>query len=288
MSQSQNSQSQNSQSQNSHPQTLSPTLAALQGLIDVVARLRSPDGGCPWDLAQTPETLTPYVIEEAYEVVDAIRSGDVDAIAEELGDLLLQVVLQAQIAGESQQFSLEDVANRITEKLIRRHPHVFAEVEVETVEEVHENWEKIKAAEKGENPETQPLSSKLSRYARQLPPLQGAMKISKKAASARFEWDNIEGVWEKFHEELVEFEHALLHEEKANQEAELGDVLFTLVNLARWYELDPEAALHGTNHRFIRRFSLLEQACDRPLSDYTIEEFEALWQQVKAKLAKQS
>ncbi|MCG5057271.1 MAG: nucleoside triphosphate pyrophosphohydrolase [Limnoraphis sp. WC205] len=277
-----------SESHNSHPQGLSPTLAALQGLIDVVAQLRSPEGGCPWDLAQTPQTLTPYVIEEAYEVVDAIRSGDVEAIAEELGDLLLQVVLQAQIASESQQFSLEDVANRITEKMIRRHPHVFAEVEVETIEEVHENWEQIKAAEKGENLETQPLSSKLSRYARQLPPLMAGMKISQKAASVGFEWENIQGVWEKFHEELAEFEHALLHEEKANQEAELGDVLFTLINLARWYELDPEAALQGTNHRFIQRFSRLEQACDRPLSEYTLEEFEALWQKIKAQLAQSS
>ncbi|MFY7806385.1 MAG: nucleoside triphosphate pyrophosphohydrolase [Limnoraphis robusta] len=277
-----------SESHNSHPQGLSPTLAALQGLIDVVAQLRSPEGGCPWDLAQTPQTLTPYVIEEAYEVVDAIRSGDVEAIAEELGDLLLQVVLQAQIASESQQFSLEDVANRITEKMIRRHPHVFAEVEVETIEEVHENWEQIKAAEKGENPEMQPLSSKLSRYARQLPPLMAGMKISQKAASVGFEWENIQGVWEKFHEELAEFEHALLHEEKANQEAELGDVLFTLINLARWYELDPEAALQGTNHRFIQRFSRLEQACDRPLSEYTLEEFEALWQKIKAQLAQSS
>lgn len=274
--------------QHSDPQALSPTLAALQGLIDVVAQLRSPDGGCPWDLAQTPQTLTPYVIEEAYEVVNAIRSGDVEAIAEELGDLLLQVVLQAQIASESQQFSLEDVAKRITEKLIRRHPHVFAEVEVNSVEEVHQNWEQIKAAEKGETLATQPLSSKLSRYARQLPPLMAAMKISQKAASVGFEWDNIEGVWEKYHEELGEFEQALLHEEKANQQAELGDILFTLVNLARWYELDPEAALQGTNHRFIQRFSLLEKACDRPLSEYTLEEFEAIWQSVKAQLAQSS
>ncbi len=112
-----------------------------------------------------------------------------------------------------------------------------------------------------------------------------AMKISQKAAKVGFEWDNIEGVWEKFHEELAEFEHALLHEEKANQQAELGDVLFTVVNLARWYELDPEAALHGTNHRFIQRFSKLEEFCDRPLSDYTLEELEALWQTAKVLLA---
>jgi XTP/dITP diphosphohydrolase len=125
-------------------------LEALQQLIDVVAQLRSPDGGCPWDLAQTPQSLTPYVIEEAYEVVDAIRSGDKNAIAEELGDLLLQVVLQAQIASEQGQFTLTEVAQGITQKLIRRHPHVFGDVEVQGVEEVHQNWEQIKAAEKGE------------------------------------------------------------------------------------------------------------------------------------------
>lgn len=266
--------------------SVTPTLAALQALIDVVAKLRSPEGGCPWDLAQTPQTLIPYVIEEAYEVVDAIRSGEKEAIAEELGDLLLQVVLQAQIFQESQQFSLEDIANRITEKLVRRHPHVFGDVEVNSVEQVRQNWEQIKAVEKGENPETQSLSSKLSRYARQLPPLQAGMKISKKAAAVGFEWDNVEGVWDKFHEELAEFEEALLDEDKAHQQAELGDLLFTLVNLARWYDLDPEAALHGTNHRFIQRFSKLEEFCDRPLSDYSLEELEAFWQTAKVLLAK--
>jgi XTP/dITP diphosphohydrolase len=131
------------------PSTQASALEALQQLIDVVAQLRSPSGGCPWDLAQTPQTLTPYVIEEAYEVVDAIRSGDKNAIAEELGDLLLQVVLQAQIASEQNQFSLTEVAQGITQKLIRRHPHVFGDVEVRDAEEVHQNWEQIKAAEKG-------------------------------------------------------------------------------------------------------------------------------------------
>ncbi|MGL4503536.1 MAG: nucleoside triphosphate pyrophosphohydrolase, partial [Planktothrix sp.] len=171
--------------------TLNPTLISLQNLIDVVAKLRSPEGGCPWDLEQTPETLVPYIIEEAYEVVDAIRSGDKNAIADELGDLLLQVILQAQIAGESNQFSLEEIANNITEKLIRRHPHVFGEVEVNSVEEVRQNWEEIKSNEQGETPETKSFSSKLSRYARQLPPLIAGMKISKKAADIGFEWDNI-------------------------------------------------------------------------------------------------
>lgn len=268
------------------PASPSSALEALNQLIEVVAQLRSPNGGCPWDLAQTPQTLTPYVIEEAYEVVDAIRSGEQQAIAEELGDLLLQVVLQAQIASESGQFSLTEVAQSITQKLIRRHPHVFGDVEVRDAEEVHQNWEQIKSAEKGETPqEAQQLSRKLSRYARTLPPLMAGMKISQKAASAGFEWDNVEGVWEKFHEELAEFQQALQQEDKAHQQAELGDLLFTVINLARWYDLDPSEALQGTNQRFIERLKKMEAVADRPLSDYSLDELEKLWQQAKAQLA---
>ena len=267
------------------PTQYQSALAAIQNLIEVVAQLRSPEGGCPWDLQQTPESLTPYVIEEAYEVVNAIKSGDQKAIAEELGDLLLQVILQAQIASEENQFSLTEVAQGITDKLIRRHPHVFANVEVEGVEDVRRNWEQIKAAEKGENPQlTQLLSHKLSRYARSLPPLMGSMKMSKKAAAAGFEWENIEGVWEKFEEELAEFKDALKTDDQGHQEAELGDVLFTLVNIARWYELDPSDALSGTNQRFIKRLSKMEAFAERPLTDYTLDELEALWQQAKKQL----
>lgn len=264
------------------------TLAALQELIDIVAKLRSPDGGCPWDLAQTPQTLTPYVIEEAYEVVDAINSGDRDAIAEELGDLLLQVVLQSQIAGEYEQFSLKEVAEGISQKLIRRHPHVFGDVSVQSVDEVRQNWEEIKAAEKGEpSPESQTLSRKLAGYTRKLPPLMATMKISQKAAAAGFEWENIDGVWDKFNEELTEFKQALEQETPERQQAELGDLLFSLVQLARWYNLDAEAALQGTNQRFVQRLQKMEAFADRPLSDYTLEELETLWQQAKAQLARE-
>jgi XTP/dITP diphosphohydrolase len=263
-------------------------LAALQQLIEVVAQLRSPVGGCPWDLAQTPQTLIPYVIEEAYEVVDAIRSGDKDAIAEELGDLLLQVVLQAQVASDRGEFTLTEVAQGITQKLIRRHPHVFGDVEVQNAEEVHQNWEQIKAAEKGETPqEAQLLSRKLSRYARTLPPLMAGMKISQKAAAAGFEWDNVEGVWAKFQEELAEFQEAIQEEDKAHQQAELGDLLFTLINIARWYDLDPTDALQGTNQRFIERLKKMEAVVNRPLSDCTPNELDNLWQQAKAQLAAQ-
>lgn len=264
------------------------TLVAIQELIEVVAKLRSPDGGCPWDLAQTPESLTPYVIEEAYEVVDAIKNGDKEAIAEELGDLLLQVVLQAQIASESGQFSLKEISQGISQKLIRRHPHVFGDVSVQSVDEVRQNWEQIKAAEKGESsPETQKLSTKLSRYGRTLPPLTAAMKISQKAAAVGFEWENIDGVWDKFHEELAEFQQAVAQETPARQQAELGDILFALIQLARWHHLDPSAALQGTNQRFVQRLEKMEAVVDRPLSDYSLDELEKLWQQAKIKLAQQ-
>jgi XTP/dITP diphosphohydrolase len=266
------------------PDRVSPTytaiLDALNHLIEVVARLRHPVGGCPWDLAQTPETLIPYVIEEAYEVVAALKSGDKTAITEELGDLLLQVVLQAQIASDEGHFSLEEVARGIAEKLIRRHPHVFGEVSVDNLEQVHQNWEKIKAAEKNDPT----VSGQLSRYARTFPPLIAATKISKKTAKVGFEWDDIGGVWAKFNEELAEFTEALRSQDKDHQQAELGDILFTLVNIARWYDLDPTLALHETNLRFIQRFSLVESFAEKPLSDYTLDELEVFWQQAKAKL----
>lgn len=262
---------------------LSPALSALRELIEVVAQLRSPQGGCPWDLAQTARTLIPYVIEEAYEVADAIQQGDSAAIAEELGDLLLQVVLQAQIASEQDQFSLAAVAKGISEKLIRRHPHVFGDVEVSSIEEVHQNWEQIKAAEKPEN-QSHPLSYQLRRYARGLPPLMAGLKISHKAAAAGLEWEDITGVWSKFYEELAEFQESLLQTDPEHQRAELGDLLFTLINLARWSNLDPAEALRETNDRFIQRIQTMEAFIDQPLSAYTLEELEAHWQQAKIQL----
>jgi XTP/dITP diphosphohydrolase len=265
-----------------------PQAIALQKLTNVVAQLRDPEGGCPWDLAQTPETLIPYIIEEAYETVDAIRQGDPDAIADELGDLLLQVVLQSQLANESQQFSLTNVAEGIAAKLIRRHPHVFGDVQVSSVEEVHTNWEKIKAAEKGESEAiAEVLSHKLQRYARRLPPLMAGLKLSEKAAAAGFEWPDMNGVWAKFYEELSEFQEALLNGDLVEQEAELGDLIFTLVNIARWCQIDPTAALHQTNLKLIERIRLIESKAEKPLSEYALEELEQLWQAAKQQLKAQ-
>ncbi|MEM9770824.1 MAG: nucleoside triphosphate pyrophosphohydrolase [Cyanobacteria bacterium P01_D01_bin.73] len=260
-------------------------LAAMERLIEVVAQLRSPDDGCPWDLAQTPESLTPYIIEEAYETVDAIKGGDRSAIAEELGDLLLQVVLQAQIAREAGDFDMTAIANGIADKLIRRHPHIFSDGDATTTDEVRQKWEEIKAQEKGETlEESQRLSRKLDRYARSLPPLTGSMKISKKAASAGFEWDSMDGVWEKFHEEVDELKEAIAQSDLEHQESELGDVLFSLIQVARWQKLDPAQALTKTNHKFVKRLRLMEALSDRPLQEHTLAELDDLWNRAKARL----
>ena len=264
-------------------------LMALQHLLDVVAKLRSPDGGCPWDLAQTHASLIPYVIEEAYEVVDAIQGGDSKAIAEELGDLLLQVVLHSQIGKEANTFAIAEVAEGIAQKLIRRHPHVFGDLQTDDIQEIHQNWERIKAEEKGENlAQTQKLSYKLKRYARSLPPLMAGLKISQKAAEQGFEWENADGVWAKFHEELEELHQAIEHESKENQQAELGDLLFTLINVARWYDLDPSEALQSTNRKFIQRLekieSFLGNQSDRPINSLTPEELDRFWKLAKEKL----
>ena len=266
-----------------------PSLRSLQHLLDVVAKLRSPDGGCPWDLAQTHESLIPYVIEEAYEVVDAIQGGDSKAIAEELGDLLLQVVLHSQIGKEANTFAIAEVAEGIAQKLIRRHPHVFGDLQTDDIQEIHQNWERIKAEEKGEDlAQTQKLSYKLKRYARSLPPLMAGLKISQKAAEQGFEWENADGVWAKFHEELEELHHAIEHESKENQQAELGDLLFTLINVARWYDLDPSEALQSTNRKFIQRLEKIESfignQSDRPISSLTPEELDRFWKLAKEKL----
>jgi XTP/dITP diphosphohydrolase len=261
---------------------------ALSELIDVVAQLRNPEGGCPWDLEQTHTSLVPYVLEEAHEVADAIRHGDDAHLKEELGDLLLQVVLHARIAQEEERFDLAQIAAGISEKLVRRHPHVFAGAEAADSAAVKASWEAIKAAEKAADqtdaPSASPLSDRLAGKVRGQSALAGAMTISKKAAAAGFEWDDMAGVWEKVHEELDELKQAVASGNKAHAQEELGDVLFTLVNVARWCGIDPEAGLAGTNHRFLDRFSRVEAALGGDLQGRTIRELESLWQQAKAEI----
>ncbi len=280
-----------------------PALAALAELVEVVARLRDPEGGCPWDREQTHASLVPYVLEEAHEVADAIRHGDDRHLAEELGDLLLQVVLHAQIASEDGRFDLAAITRGISAKLIRRHPHVFAGAPAADSASAQASWDAIKAAEQQERQAKQgtatdganttprsasPLSDHLAGKVRGQSALAGAMTISRKAASAGFEWDDMTGVWQKVHEELEELKEAVVEAlssgEHSHAQEELGDVLFTLVNVARWCGLDPEAGLAGTNRRFLDRFSRVEAALGGNLQGRSIGDLEALWQQAKAQI----
>ena len=267
-------------------------LEALAELIAVVDRLRDPEGGCPWDLEQTHASLAPYVLEEAHEVADAIRHGDDDHLAEELGDLLLQVVLHARIAAEEGRFNLARIARAISSKLIGRHPHVFAGAAAADSAAVKASWEAIKAREEleraagseadGAAPTSSPLSARLARRVRGQPALAGAMTISRKAAAAGFEWDTLAGVWQKVEEELGELRQAVASGDAAHAQEELGDVLFTLVNVARWCGLDPEAGLAGTNRRFLDRFTRVEAALGGDLEGRSLAELEDLWRQAKA------
>ncbi len=264
----------------------------ISRLVALVAQLRSPTG-CPWDRAQTPESLAPYILEEAYETVAAIRSGDPSAIADELGDLLLQVVLQSQIFAERNLFNLEDVAARIADKLIRRHPHVFGEAVIADLPQLQRTWEDLKQAEQPH----QTLGQKLLQDAQSLPPLMAALKISRKVVGAGFEWPDVEGIWAKIREEEAELRQELERDspDPARQAAELGDLLFALVNLGRWYGLDAAQALMETNLRFARRFLRMEELArkqaelfpsepanrENHLKGLSLQELESLWQQAK-------
>ena len=264
----------------------------LRRLENLVARLRDPAEGCPWDLEQTHQSLTPYVLEEAHEVADAIRHGDDQHLKEELGDLLLQVVLHARIAEEDNRFDLNAVAAGINEKLIRRHPHVFADAEARDSAAVRISWEAIKAQEragaKAAAVSASPLSDQLASKVRGQPAVSAAMTISRKAAKAGFEWEDIAGVWSKVNEELEELKDAISSGDKAHAQEELGDVLFTLVNVARWCEISPEEGLAGTNQRFLDRFSRVEAALDSDLQGQSIEKLEGLWQQAKRAIRSES
>lgn len=256
----------------------STVLAGFTKLLSVVQQLRDPEHGCPWDLKQTHQTLRPYMLEEAYEAVSAIDSGDLLHIKEELGDVLLQIALHAQLASEKGQFTADDVADAIAEKLIRRHPHVFGDVKVDSAEEVTANWEKIKAAEKGERPK-----SVMADIPQGLPALSRALKVSKRAVGEGFEWPDFESLWNCVMSEYAEFRHEV--DTKApfeKLEDELGDILFASVNLARFNGIDPEIALNKATNKFIRRYQTMEKITDKPLNEQSFEALDALWNQAKA------
>jgi tetrapyrrole methylase family protein/MazG family protein len=255
--------------------------SAWSELCDLVRRLRGPDG-CPWDRAQTHRSLRRYALEEAREVVAAIDAGSMDALAEELGDLLLQVVLHAVIAEEEGAFGPDDVVAGLAAKLVRRHPHVFGDARAETPEEVARHWAAIKAAERGADAGERPF---LEAVSSELPALAEAHELGRRAAQVGFDWRDPEAAWPKVAEESAEFVAAWRRGDLAQAEEEIGDLLFAVVNTARLLGLDAETALQRTNAKFRRRFAAIEaaaRAAGRDLAALGLEEMEAAWQAAKA------
>lgn len=254
--------------------------AQFQRLVDIMARLRDPQTGCPWDREQTPQTLKKYVIEESYEVVEAIDAGSPAKLREELGDLLLQVVFLAQLAAEDGQFTVEDVARGISDKLVRRHPHVFGDVAVTGTDQVLVNWEQIKRGEPGYEDRT----SILDGIPAGLPALMRALEVSKRVVRVGFEWPGVSEVLDKLEEEIAELRVEIAAGDTARASDELGDTLFTVVNVARQLKVDPEDALRRMTHRFAARFRHIEAfaaASGRSMQDLTLSEMEELWQAAK-------
>ncbi|MBI3656938.1 MAG: nucleoside triphosphate pyrophosphohydrolase [Acidobacteria bacterium] len=253
--------------------------ADIKKLVELVARLRGPHG-CPWDKEQTRETLKPMLVEEAYEVLDALDDGDPQPLKEELGDLLFQVVFHSQIAAERGEFTLADVIDRIYEKMVRRHPHVFGEADYKTAADVLRNWEDIKAAEKG----SARKASLLDGSPKFLPPLNEAYQLTAKAARVGFDWSHIEEVFDKLQEEIGEARTAIQSNDSGKIRDEIGDLLFVVVNIARFLNVDAESALRRTNQKFIRRFHYIEErlkAQGKSINESNLAEMDALWQEAK-------
>ena len=260
----------------------------LRDLVQLMARLRDPDTGCPWDLKQSFATVVPHTVEETYEVVDAIDRGDRENLCEELGDLLFQVVFYARLAEEEQSFQFDDVVDGIVTKLLRRHPHVFPDGTLSsrrsaeqplTDEAIRANWEAIKQLEK--SPVTQRF---LDAVSRSQPPLNRAFELQRQAAKVGFDWVEVEPVIAKVREELIEVEEALAAGDREAIEDEIGDVLFTAVNLARLTGIDPDRALRRSNEKFYQRFGFIEQALEgrgSSLAEASLDEMELLWQSAK-------
>ena len=243
----------------------------LERLIEIIEILRS-ENGCKWDREQTHATLRRNMLEEAYEAVDAIDDNDAKHLKEELGDVLLQVVLHAQIAKEEKTFDIEDVAKGISDKLVHRHPHVFGDVKVASTQEILDNWEKLKKEEKPHR------TSIMDGISKSQAALMSAQKISKKAVGVGFEWPNEESLYDCVYSEIKEFKEAKTQEEK---EDELGDILFAVVNLARWNKIDAEQALITANRKFLSRFKAMEQNAEKELEHLSLEEWDDLWKKAR-------
>lgn len=257
---------------------MKPDNRKFDTLMELMRRLRAP-GGCPWDAEQTHESLKRYLLEETYEVMEAIDAASTPMLREELGDLLLQVVFHAAIAEERGEFTIDEVIDTLNDKLVRRHPHVFADLKVKDIDQLMENWERIKAAEKGTA-----RKSALSGVPSHLPALLRAQKISEKAARVGFDWSHVDEVFAKVLEELKEFEETMLDGDQERMESELGDLLFALTNLGRFLSLNPEDALRKTIARFMKRFEHIENslhAANREVKDATLDEMESLWEEAK-------
>lgn len=256
--------------------------AAIAELLSIMARLRDPDGGCPWDLKQTFDTVVPYTIEEAFEVAEAVARRDYPELREELGDLLLQVVFHSQMAREQGLFDFAEVVAVLNEKMVRRHPHVFGEVEAADESTVKVNWEAIKADERARKGREH--HSAVDGVPDGLPALQRACKLQKKASKVGFDWRQAGPVREQVGLELAELDQALLEGDRDAIEDELGDVFFTLVNLARHLKLDPDLALRRASDKFEQRFRQVEALADAPLSDYDEAALDGLWREAKKRL----
>lgn len=253
-------------------------------LVDLMSRLRDPETGCAWDLEQTFKTIAPYTIEEAYEVLDAIEAGDMEDLRDELGDLLLQVVFHSQMADEAGLFNIDDVTNGITEKMVRRHPHVFGDAQARSAKMQRGAWEAQKADERAAKTANNYTVSALDGVATALPALLRSSKLQKRAARTGFDWTDPQDIFDKLHEETNEVRDAIQNGTQADIEEEIGDLLFVAANLARRLDVDPEEALRRANQKFMRRFTAMEEiARDKKVAfdKLDLDEQEALWQAVK-------
>ena len=260
---------------------MSETLNSLSKLIKITDTLMVEDG-CPWDKVQTRESLKPYLVEETYEVLDALDANDPEKIKDELGDLLYQILFHSKISSLKGEFNFRDVINNLSEKMVRRHPHVFKEGELNTPDQVVKQWEEIKRNEKNQANQ----KSILDNIPKNLPSLLRAQKLQKKAAKEGFDWDQINDVFDKLDEEIAEFKEAVLKKKSADIQNEIGDIIFVITNIAKCYKIDAEEALRSTNNKFIKRFQYIEQKIEakgKTLKDSPLEEMERYWQEAKNK-----
>jgi len=260
-------------------------VSSIKQLLEIMSSLRHPETGCPWDIKQTFETIVPYTLEEAYEVADSIERGHMEELKDELGDLLFQVVFYAQMAKEQNLFEFDDVIEAISDKLVRRHPHVFADEEYENENTLNDAWEKSKATERDSKAESEQASI-LDGVAKALPALKRSQKLQKRAAREGFDWPTIEPVFEKIQEEILEVKQAMQEKDEQAVFEEVGDLMFACVNLARHLKVDAEESLRSGNSKFEKRFSYIEQKIsgeNKTFQQCNLEILERYWQEAKSK-----